>query len=160
MPEFSEQVARLNDALARRGWMLAAAESCTGGMVAAAVTARPGSSAVFDRGFVTYSNAAKQDLLGVPADIIERHGAVSPETARAMVEGALTRSCADIAIAVTGIAGPSGGSADKPVGLVYIGWGVRGQTPIIEKHTFPGDRDAVRRQTVETVLNGLIKLLS
>lgn len=160
MPEFSEQVAALNDALERRGWMLAAAESCTGGMIAAAVTARPGSSAVFDRGFVTYSNAAKQDLLGVPAETIDRHGAVSPETAQAMVEGALTRSCADIVVAVTGIAGPSGGSADKPVGLVYIGWGIRGQPPIVEKHVFPGDRDAVRRQTVETALNGLIKRLS
>lgn len=108
------------DACRRRGVMVATAESCTGGLVAAALTAIPGSSAVVDCGFVTYSNAAKETQLGVPAAVLERHGAVSRQTAEAMAAGALARSAADLSVAITGIAGPGGGSADKPAGLVHF----------------------------------------
>jgi nicotinamide-nucleotide amidase len=119
--------ARLIAACTERGLTIATAESCTGGLVAAVLTEVSGSSAVVDRGFVTYSNAAKTAMLGVPADLVDRHGAVSEEVAVAMVEGALARSDADIAVAVTGIAGPTGGSAEKPVGLVHFAVQRRGE---------------------------------
>lgn len=112
-----------------RGWQLATAESCTGGLVAALLTAVAGSSAVMDRGFVTYSNDAKVKLLGVSPATLERHGAVSPETAREMAEGAVAHSLSHCAVSITGIAGPSGGSADKPVGLVHFGVAFRGGSP-------------------------------
>lgn len=132
-----------------KGVMLATAESCTGGLIAAALTARAGSSDVLDRGFVTYSNEAKQEMIGVPSELIGRHGAVSEEVARAMADGAVSRSRAAIAIAVTGLAGPGGGSADKPVGLVCFGLARRGQPPTSEQRVFPGDRTAIRAAAAE-----------
>jgi nicotinamide-nucleotide amidase len=131
-----------------RGWVLATAESCTGGLIAGALTAIAGSSDVVDRGFVTYSNAAKTEMLGVPAELIDRVGAVSEPVARHMAEGALARSRAHAAVAVTGIAGPGGGSAGKPVGLVWFGLALRGGATRGASHVFPGDRAAVRRATV------------
>ena len=128
--------------------MLATAESCTGGLIAAALTAIAGSSDVVDRGFVTYSNDAKNQMIGVPMPLIEAHGAVSEPVAAAMAEGALARSRAAIAIAVTGVAGPSGGSAEKPVGLVWFGLARTGAPPIAERQVFPGDRTAIRAATV------------
>ena len=141
-----------------RHWMLATAESCTGGLIAGCLTAIAGSSAVVDRGFVTYSNEAKQDLIGVPASLIDTHGAVSEEVARAMAEGVLANSRADLAVSVTGIAGPGGGSADKPVGLVHIGAARRDGPRLHERHVFPGDRDAIRMATVAAALR-LIRAL-
>ena len=137
--------------LQARGWMLATAESCTGGMVAAACTDLAGSSQWFERGFVSYSNAAKTELLGVPAGLIAAHGAVSQPVVRAMAEGALAHSHAQVSLAVTGVAGPSGGSADKPVGTVWFGWCVAGQTHSEVRH-FAGDRAAVRRATLQHAL--------
>ncbi|MBA4783216.1 MAG: CinA family protein [Rhizobiales bacterium] len=136
------------------GLKAATAESCTGGLIAAALTEIAGSSAVFDRGFVTYSNEAKADLLGVPMPLITTHGAVSAEVASAMVEGALSRSLADIAVAVTGIAGPGGASAQKPVGLVYIAALRKGGKPVLSRETF-GDigRSAIRGATVLKALS-------
>jgi len=131
--------------------MIATAESCTGGLIAGLLTAIAGSSDVVDRGFVTYSNAAKTEMLGVPSALITTHGAVSAPVAEAMARGALQRSAATIAIAVTGIAGPGGGSADKPVGLVWFGL-AHGDTAISESVVFPGDRTAVRIATVEHAL--------
>ncbi len=135
-------------ALRARGMMVATAESCTGGLIAAALTEVAGSSDVVDRGFVTYSNAAKATMLGVPSALIEAHGAVSEAVARAMAEGALARSDAAVAVAVTGVAGPGGGSADKPVGTVWFGLAATGHPPRTERVVFPGDRSAVRRATV------------
>ncbi len=127
---------------------IATAESCTGGLVAAALTAIPGASDVLDRGFVSYSNDAKHDMLGVPLSMIEQHGAVSLEVASAMATGALDRSNAGIAVSVTGLAGPGGGSPDKPIGLVCFGIARRGQPPVASQHVFPGDRSAVRAAAV------------
>jgi nicotinamide-nucleotide amidase len=128
------------------------AESCTGGLIAAALTAIAGSSDVVDRGFVTYSNEAKREMIGVPWDAILGHGAVSEPVARAMAAGALARSNADIAVSVTGVAGPGGGTDEKPVGLVHFGAVRTGFEPIAERHVFPGDRDQIRRLTVLTAL--------
>jgi nicotinamide-nucleotide amidase len=127
---------------------LATAESCTGGLIAATLTAIAGSSDVVERGFVTYSNEAKTELLGVSTAILERHGAVSEATALAMAEGALARSRADIAVSVTGIAGPGGATATKPVGLVHLGCARRGRATLLEQRVFPGDRAAIREQSV------------
>jgi nicotinamide-nucleotide amidase len=138
------------------GVKLATAESCTGGGIAAALTDIAGSSDVFERGFVVYSNEAKTELLGVPAPLIAKHGAVSQEVAAAMAEGALARSHADLAISVTGIAGPGGGTPTKPVGLVYIGRARRGAVPAVERHVFAGDRAAVRGATVKRALELLL----
>ncbi len=143
-------------AFRERGWMLATAESCTGGLIAAALTAVAGSSDVVDRGFVTYSNAAKTDMLGVPAVAIEEHGAVSEVVARAMAEGALARSAATVAVSVTGIAGPGGGTAEKPVGLVWFGCAVRGGDVRGVCRVFPGDRAAVRAATVGVAFDLLV----
>jgi nicotinamide-nucleotide amidase len=128
--------------------MLATAESCTGGLIAAALTAVAGSSDVVDRGFVTYSNDAKNQMIGVPMALIEAHGAVSEEVARAMAEGTLARSRAAIAISVTGVAGPGGGSAEKPVGLVCFGLARTGKPALSARQVFPGDRTAIRAATV------------
>jgi len=138
--------------LAARQWQLALAESCTGGGIAQAVTEVPGSSGWFDRGFVTYSNAAKVDMLGVQTATLERVGAVSRETALEMVSGALVRSQANLAVAVTGIAGPDGGSPEKPVGTVYIAYQLRGSEGQCLKKQFNGDRSAVRRQVISFCL--------
>jgi nicotinamide-nucleotide amidase len=134
-------------------------ESCTGGMIAAAITDIGGSSDVFDRGFVTYSNEAKSQL-GVPADLITQHGAISVHVAREMAAGALKHSKADVAIAVTGIAGPGGGSDAKPVGLVYLAVARRGADPAIERHQFHGDRAAIRQATVERALEMLAEAVA
>ncbi len=134
------------------GLMVATAESCTGGLIAAALTAIAGSSAVVDRGFVTYSNEAKHELVGVPMELIAAHGAVSEPVVRAMAEGALARSRAQLAIAVTGVAGPGGGSAEKPVGLVWFGCARAGGITVTARHVFPGDRTAIRRATVAEAL--------
>lgn len=141
--------------LAARGAMCATAESCTGGLVAGAITDVAGSSAWFDRGFVTYSNEAKMELLGVPAATLAQHGAVSEATARAMAEGALARSRARLAVAITGVAGPGGGSAAKPVGTVCFAWAVRDDATIATTRHFDGDRFAVRRAAVAAALAGL-----
>ena len=150
------RVAALGDALRARGWMLASAESCTGGLIAAACTGVAGSSDWFERGFVTYSNEAKTDLLGVPAPLIDRHGAVSAEVAQAMAEGALARSRAQIAVAVTGIAGPGGATPDKPVGTVWLALAGSGAAAQTERLQLAGDRAAVRAQTVAIALDRLL----
>ena len=143
-----------------QGTLIATAESCTGGLVASMLTAVPGSSDVFDRGFVTYSNSAKSEMLGVPAWLIEKHGAVSEEVARAMAGGALSHSNATLAVSVTGIAGPAGGSPDKPVGLVYFAAGHRDGALRHEKSAF-GDlgREEIRRRSTERALALLLSLL-
>ena len=136
---------------------VATAESCTGGLVAAALTDIAGSSDVVERGFVTYSNEAKSELLGVPAAMIAAHGAVSAQVATAMVQGALARSRVDLAVSVTGIAGPGGATPGKPVGLVYFGIARKGGTPRVERHTFHGDRAAVRAAATERALELLLE---
>ncbi|HLK81493.1 MAG TPA: CinA family protein [Xanthobacteraceae bacterium] len=155
-----DAAARVLDACRSGGLKVAAAESCTGGLVAGALTEIAGSSDVFDRGFVTYSNAAKQEMLGVAAAILERHGAVSRETAEAMARGALAASNADLAIAITGIAGPGGGSAAKPVGLVHFAAAARdGQRVHREKRYADIGRSAVRKKAVAEAL-AMLELLA
>jgi nicotinamide-nucleotide amidase len=143
-------------ALRARGWLVTSAESCTGGLVAAACTALAGSSDWFERGFVTYSNAAKVEQLGVDAALIEAHGAVSEAVVRAMVEGALARSRAELALAVTGIAGPGGAVPGKPVGTVWLATALRGAATQTERLQLAGDRAAVRARTVEIALARLL----
>lgn len=147
----------LGEALLASGGMLALAESCTGGWIAQTVTAVPGSSRWFDRGFVTYSNAAKIQLLGVDPGTIEAHGAVSAAVVQQMAAGALQRSAAQLALAVTGIAGPDGGSAEKPVGLVFLAWQRQGQDVHVLACRFNGGRQEIRRQTVATALRCLLR---
>lgn len=155
-PELVEALAGL---LLKKGWLLATAESCTGGLIGAACTELAGSSAWFERGFVTYSNAAKTELLGVDAALVEAHGAVSEPVARAMAQGAIAHSApARVAVAVTGIAGPTGGTPDKPVGTVWFGWSVDGQVRT-ERRRFDGDRATVRAATVRHALHTLVQLL-
>lgn len=139
-------------ALESRGETLATAESCTGGLIAAALTAIAGSSSVVMAGFVTYSNAAKVAMVGVEETALAAHGAVSEAVARQMAEGALARAGVDVALSCTGVAGPGGGSAEKPVGLVFIARARRGAPSIVERHVFPGDRTAVRAATVAAAL--------
>lgn len=150
--EIMAQAARLLERLQAQGLTLATAESCTGGLIAAALTAIPGSSATVLAGFVTYSNEAKTAMLGVPAGVIASVGAVSEETARAMAEGALERSGADLAVSVTGIAGPGGAVPGKPVGTVWFGLARRGRPVRALRQVFPGDRTAVRAATVAEAL--------
>jgi nicotinamide-nucleotide amidase len=152
----AELVARLAAALAARGATIAAAESCTGGMIAAACTSRAGSSAWFERGVVTYSNRAKSDLLGVARSLLDAHGAVSAEVARAMAEGALAHSPARFSVAVTGIAGPDGGTPAKPVGTVWIATAARGAGAEATLLQASGDRAAVREQSVVRALELLL----
>lgn len=147
-----DQAAALLAAMQARGLSLATAESCTGGLIAAALTAIPGSSATLLAGYVTYSNAAKTRMLGVPAAMLAAHGAVSEPVARAMAEGALADAGADLALSCTGIAGPGGGSAAKPVGLVFIACARRGGPTLAARHVFPGDRAGVREATVAAAL--------
>ena len=149
--------AELGRLLEARRWRVTTAESCTGGLIAGAITDIAGTSAWFDRGFVTYSNPAKADMLGVRGETLAVHGAVSEETAREMAAGALERSGSDLAVAVTGIAGPSGGSADKPVGMVCFGWATRGLPPESSTRHFAGDRAAIREATVQAALAGLVE---
>ena len=145
--------------LKAQGLMLATAESCTGGWVAQAVTAISGSSDWFERGFVTYADAAKREMLGVSADTLARHGAVSEQTARAMAAGALAHSSAQVAVAVTGIAGPTGGSPEKPVGTVCFAWSRKDAVLRAQTRRFEGDRESVRRQSVVVALEGILALL-
>ncbi len=163
MPLIDSEIAGLAEELGRRlaarGLLAATAESCTGGLVAGAITAIAGSSGWFDRGFVTYSNEAKVDMLGVDPAALERDGAVSESTALAMADGAILRSRASVAVAVTGIAGPAGGTHAKPVGMVCFGWAMRGGATASATHQIPGDRGAVRRASVVLALQGLIDCL-
>ena len=154
------QAAALLDAARAKGDLIATAESCTGGLVAATLTAVPGSSDVFDRGFITYSNTAKSEMLGVPYWLIEKHGAVSEDVARAMAGGALSNSAASLAVAVTGIAGPDGGTPEKPVGLVHFAAG-RPEGPMHHERVVFGDlgRAEIRRRSVERALSLLRSLL-
>ena len=157
--ETADLVRRVAESLLVRHWMLVTAESCTGGAIAASLTDLAGSSQWFERGFVTYSNQSKQDLLGVRATTLETHGAVSAETVAEMVSGALQHSQAQVAVAVSGIAGPSGGTPDKPVGMVCLGWGIKDEAPVVQTHFFAGDRAAVRSQSVRCVLQGILDVL-
>ena len=159
MSEMEKLAERLGSLLLERGEWLAAAESCTGGWLAQSVTAIAGSSAWFDRGFVTYSNGAKVDMLGVPESTLERHGAVSEAVARAMAQGVLAHSRADWSVAITGIAGPSGGSPEKPVGTVCFAWAGKDGGCEAQTCHFSGDRAAVREQSVWYALNGLVERL-
>nr|WP_145549278.1 CinA family protein [Variovorax boronicumulans] len=152
-------VVRLADVLRARGLLLATAESCTGGLIAGACTDLAGSSDWFDRGFVTYSNAAKTEMLGVDAALIAARGAVSEPVARAMAEGAVRHARAQLAVAVTGVAGPGGGSVEKPVGTVWFGWRLPDGTTHSEQRRFGGDRAAVRAATVQYALERLLILL-
>lgn len=153
--EMRDAAERVLFACRKRGFKVVTAESCTGGLIAATLTAIAGSSDVVDRAFVTYSNEAKREMIGVPWDAILGHGAVSEPVARAMAAGALARSNATLAVSVTGVAGPGGGTAEKPVGLVHFSAARSGFDTIAERHVFPGDRDGIRRVTVLTALTML-----
>ena len=155
--QLSEQV---GERLLEKHFWLATAESCTGGWIAQTITDIAGSSQWFDRGFVTYSNEAKQDMLAVSAQTLSSYGAVSEQTVIEMVQGALDNSRADIVVAVSGIAGPSGGSKEKPVGLVWHAWALRGQQAVTQVEQYLGNRFEIRQQTVETALKGILRLLS
>lgn len=157
--ELLELAHRVGDALRGRGWMLTTAESCTGGWIGQIVTAAAGSSQWYERGFVTYSNLAKQEQLGVSVTTLSRRGAVSEATARAMAEGALKHSRAQVAVAVTGIAGPGGGTSEKPVGTVWIAWAAKNRDSASRCHHFRGERDSIRRQSVAAALAGLIEFV-
>ena len=154
-----ELATRVGAALRANGMVLATAESCTGGMIAAAITEIAGSSRWFDRAMVTYSNESKTEMLGIPSGLLSQFGAVSEPAARAMAGGALERSRASMAVAVTGVAGPDGGTKDKPVGMVCFGWAVRGAPTEVETIHFPGDRATVRAMTVRHALLGILKRL-
>ncbi len=160
MNDESLQLARqLGDSLQRRGLRLAVAESCTGGLVCKLITDIPGSSAWFERGFITYADAAKTEMLGVSAHTLANFGAVSETTVREMLAGALQHSGADWVAAVSGVAGPGGGSVDKPVGLVWLGWQARDGAANIQRHQFGGNRAAVRVAAAQAVLQGLCEAL-
>lgn len=154
LQRLSEQVGA---ALKARGWMLASAESCTGGWVGEAVTAVPGSSHWYDRGFITYTNEAKQEMLGVASETLARFGAVSEETVREMVSGVLTHSRAQVALAISGIAGPGGATPQKPVGMVCLAWGVKDGPIRVQTRHFSGDRQQVRAQAVAAALQGVLE---
>ena len=158
-PLIQQLAVSVGAALRERGLLLVTAESCTGGGVGAAVTDIAGSSEWYERGFICYSNAAKQEMLGVQAATLERDGAVSEATVREMVAGALAASRAQVAVAVSGIAGPAGGTPEKPVGTVCLAWGRQGEPPRSETRRYHGDRDAVRKQAVARALDGLLGLL-
>lgn len=156
----TQQLAQI---LLAKGFKIALAESCTGGLLAAHLTSLAGSSDWFERGFVTYSNQAKEESIGVPKELIERHGAVSEEVARAMAEGVLNHSLAQVSVAITGIAGPGGGSANKPVGMVCFAWGIQENNLIqIRSHTkqFSGDRQSIREQACVYAIKSLLEQLS
>lgn len=150
---------RVGDALQQRDYLLVTAESCTGGWVAQVVTSVAGSSFWYDRGFVTYSNLAKQEMIGVSPATLEAHGAVSEEVVREMVAGALSRSVAQVGLAISGIAGPAGGTPAKPVGTVCLAWALKGSDPRTRATHFAGDREMVRRQAVMAGLQGILEVL-
>jgi len=157
--ELNELATELGEKLRARGWMLATAESCTGGWVGQLITALPGSSHWYERGFITYANIAKQEMLGVPTETLETHGAVSEETASAMAAGALKHSHAQATLAISGIAGPGGGTPQKPVGLVCYGWALADGTLLSSTCRLDGDREEIRSRAVAAALRGLIDLL-
>jgi len=157
--DLTELSAQVGAQLKRRGWMLTLAESCTGGGIAEVVTSVAGSSAWFDRGFVTYSNASKIEMLGVSAQTLATCGAVSGEVVGEMARGALKHSAAQVAIAVSGIAGPDGGTPEKPVGTVWLAWALSTDYLHAERQCFNGDRQSVRQQSIECALNTLLSLL-
>jgi nicotinamide-nucleotide amidase len=157
--ELYDLALRLGAALKERGLTLASAESCTGGWIGQAVTAVSGSSEWYDRGFIAYSNDAKRELLGVSAQSLEKQGAVSEDVVREMARGALANSGARLAVAVSGVAGPTGGTPAKPVGTVCLAWAGEGLEPVAVTRHFAGDREAVRRQTVAAALRGLLELV-
>ena len=160
MDEELEQLAiALGERMSARGLRVTTAESCTGGLVAGAITAIAGSSQWFDRGFITYSDAAKIEVLGVPRATLEQFGSVSEEMARALALGALERSLAQVSVAVTGVAGPAGGTPDKPVGMVCFGWAAQGTATTTVTRHFSGGREAVRQASVVAALEGLIARL-
>jgi len=150
--------AQVGEMLKSHGLMLAAAESCTGGGVAQAITEIPGSSYWFERGFVTYANASKVEMLGVREETLRQHGAVSEATVREMAEGALRHSHANISLAVSGIAGPAGGTPEKPVGTVFFAWSMRGGATHARKHLLTGNRAEIRAQSVRIALQGLLEI--
>lgn len=156
-PDLIEQIF---EKMKQKGWNLVTAESCTGGMIATAITDKSGSSAILERGFVTYSNQAKIDCLGVSQETLEKHGAVSKQTASEMAQGALANSNANISIAVTGIAGPDGGTQQKPVGLVYIGYGIKGDVAQVKTCNFSNQsREEVRLNTTREAFKILLSIL-
>ncbi len=150
---------KVSKKLHRNNLSVVSAESCTGGWVAKQLTDLAGSSVIFDRGFVTYSNQAKQDMLGVSTEVLEKFGAVSEQVVIEMVEGALKNSQADIALSISGIAGPGGGTAEKPVGMVCFGWMKRDKEAIAKTIIFTGDRDEIRKQAVDLSLKGVIEII-
>jgi nicotinamide-nucleotide amidase len=157
--ELHQLASELGDKMLARGWMLATAESCTGGWAGQLITSIPGSSHWYERGFITYANAAKTEMLGVPPEILETHGAVSEETAVAMAAGALKHSHAQAALAISGIAGPGGGTPQKPVGLVCYGWALADGTRMSSTCRLDGDREEIRSRAVAAALRGLIELV-
>ncbi len=157
--ELHQLATELGDRLRARGWMLATAESCTGGWVGQLLTSLPGSSQWYERGFITYANAAKVEMLDVPQATLEAHGAVSEETAMAMASGALKHSHAQAALAISGIAGPGGGTPQKPVGLVCYGWALEDGTVMSSICRLDGDREEIRSRAVAAALRGLIELV-
>ncbi len=157
--ELDQLAARVGAALKARGWMLATAESCTGGWVGQAVTSVAGSSHWYDRGFITYTNESKQEMLGVSPQTLAEHGAVSEQTVREMAAGALRHSRADIALAISGIAGPGGAVPGKPVGTVCMAWATRAGAGHAQTFRFQGDRAAVRQQAVVAALRGALDLI-
>jgi len=158
LTEFQKLATALRDALEKRSWQLVTAESCTGGLIAAVITSISGSSTVFDRGFVTYSNAAKAEMLGVPSEILTKFGAVSEQTAQAMANGAIANSHAQVSLSVTGIAGPTGGTPEKPVGTVCFAWHIAGKI-VSDTQCFSGDRKEIREQAVKHALMRLLEEL-
>ena len=153
-------VQQLSELLIERGWMIATVESCTGGMISESITRVPGSSDWFERGFVTYSNDAKQELVGVNSETLRDHGAVSSAVAREMAAGGIQSSRADLAVSVTGVAGPDGGSEEKPVGTVWIAWADRNGKVIDQGYLFSGDRQQVRMVSAQSAFAGAIKFLN
>ncbi len=157
--ELRQLAIRLNQRLKSSGGVMASAESCTGGWIAKAMTDVPGSSGCFDCAFITYSNESKQEMLGVAPKTLDQHGAVSEAVVREMVQGALEKSLATVTVAVSGIAGPDGGSKEKPVGTVWLGWGLRGGEIITKKELFSGDREEVRYRSSVAAIQGLLDLV-
>ncbi|MCP3669009.1 MAG: nicotinamide-nucleotide amidase [Gammaproteobacteria bacterium] len=157
--ELKQLAIHLNQRLIERGLSMASAESCTGGWIAKAMTDIPGSSGCFERAFITYSNAAKQEMLGVDPVTLDGHGAVSEQVVKEMVQGALDHSHASVAVAVSGIAGPDGGSEDKPVGTVWLAWVGKGMDIIVSREHFSGDREAVRYRSTMVALQGVLNLI-
>ncbi len=160
MQGLADEARALGKILQQRRLSVVTAESCTGGGIARVITDEPGSSGWFERGFVTYSNLSKEEILGVPRSLIETHGAVSEEVVLAMARGALVHSNGDVSMSVSGVAGPDGGTPDKPVGTVWIGWGLGEDVAEAQCFHFPGDRDEVRSRSMVAAIAGLIERLS